>query len=133
MQHVGEPQRSLGELFSELANETSTLVKKEVELATTEMTMKAKVAAVDGGVVGLGVGVAAAGALAIFAGVILFLGTYVMPLWAAALAMGAFAALAGVAIAYVAVRSLKRMDKAPRQTLRTLQENKQWLRMQAAR
>ena len=34
--------RSLGELLSELSRETGQLVRKEVELATTEMTAKAQ-------------------------------------------------------------------------------------------
>ena len=33
--------RSIGDLLAELSRETSELVKKEVELATTEMTAKA--------------------------------------------------------------------------------------------
>jgi hypothetical protein len=34
----GRDDRSLGELFSELSREMGTLVRKELELATTEMT-----------------------------------------------------------------------------------------------
>jgi len=41
--------RSLGELFTELSRETAQLVRKEVELATTEMTSKAKSAATGAG------------------------------------------------------------------------------------
>jgi hypothetical protein len=37
--------RSLGELFSELARETRQLVRQEFELATTEVSGKAKKAA----------------------------------------------------------------------------------------
>ena len=37
-------ERSIGELFAELSRETSVLVRKEVELATTEMTAKVKTA-----------------------------------------------------------------------------------------
>ena len=40
--------RSLGELFSELAQETSTLVRQEVNLAKTEMTQKASRAGKQG-------------------------------------------------------------------------------------
>ena len=36
-------ERSLGDLFSELAAETSTLVKQEVALAQTELIQKATV------------------------------------------------------------------------------------------
>ena len=40
-----QDERSLGELFAELSRETGVLVRKEVELATTEMTAKARTAA----------------------------------------------------------------------------------------
>ena len=35
------PERSIGELFGELASETGTLVRQEVQLATTEIGQKA--------------------------------------------------------------------------------------------
>src|SRR5688572_15729895 len=37
-----EDDRSIGELFSELSRETAQLVRKEIELASTEMSVKAK-------------------------------------------------------------------------------------------
>jgi Putative Actinobacterial Holin-X, holin superfamily III len=50
----GRDDRSLGELFSELAQETSTLVRQEVTLAKIELTHKASTA-------GRHVGILAAG------------------------------------------------------------------------
>ena len=38
---AGRDDRSLGELFAELAQETSTLVRQEVELARVELSQKA--------------------------------------------------------------------------------------------
>ena len=40
-QQMVKEERSLGELFSELASETGTLVRQEVALAQAEMTKKA--------------------------------------------------------------------------------------------
>ncbi len=40
-QEITKEERSLGDLFSELATETSTLVKQEVALVQTELTLKA--------------------------------------------------------------------------------------------
>ena len=65
--------RSIGDLFSELSRETSQLVKKEVELATTEMTAKARKA-------GGHVGVAAAGGALAHAGLLVFLAALVLAL-----------------------------------------------------
>ena len=39
--------RSLGELMSELSRETGTLVRKEIELATTEMSARLREAGVQ--------------------------------------------------------------------------------------
>ena len=41
--------RSLGDLFAELSRETSQLVRKEMQLATAEMTAKAKTGAAQAG------------------------------------------------------------------------------------
>ncbi len=57
-QQLVKEERSLGDLFSELATETSTLVRQEVALAQTELTQKATVVGKDVGflVVGGAVG-----------------------------------------------------------------------------
>ena len=49
-----QDERSLGELFAELSRETGVLIRKEVELATTEMTAKARTAAAHAGTIGAG-------------------------------------------------------------------------------
>ena len=46
--------RSLGELFAELSRETGVLVRKEVELATTEMSAKLKSAGGHAGIIAAG-------------------------------------------------------------------------------
>jgi formylmethanofuran dehydrogenase subunit B len=40
-QPMTRDERSIGDLFSELANETGTLIRQEVSLAQAEMTKKA--------------------------------------------------------------------------------------------
>ena len=129
---VGEQQRPLGELFAELVSETGTLVSKEVELAKTEMTAKASHAAKDVAVIGAGGAVALLGAFGLLAALILGLGT-VMPLWLSALLVGAVLSGIGAAVAMGALQQLKHIDPVPRQTVRTLQEDKQWLREQVSR
>jgi hypothetical protein len=130
---AGAPEpRPLGELFSELAQETGTLVRKEVELARVEMTAKASVALKEIAFVAVGGAVAFAGGLALLAAVILGLGTLI-PIWLAALIVGVLVAGLGGALALGGVSALKRTDLAPRQTIQTLKENQQWVREQAAR
>ncbi len=124
--------RPLGELFSELASETGTLVKKEVELAKVEMASKAKAAGRDAAVVAGGGIAAFIGVMALVAALILALGT-VIPLWASALIVGLVVCAGGGVLAAMGMRAFKQIDPAPRETIRTLEEDKRWLREQLSR
>jgi hypothetical protein len=62
----GSDNRSLGDLLAELSRETGQLVRKELELATTELTAKARKAGVQ-------IGIAAAGGALVHAGVLVLL------------------------------------------------------------
>jgi xanthine/uracil permease len=121
--------RSLGELFSELAQETSTLVRQEVNLAKTEMSQKASRAGKHIGILAAGGAVAYAGLLAILAAVIVLLDN-VMPLWLSALLVGLVAAVVGYLLVRRALDALKREDFAPRETMETLKEDQQWAKEQ---
>lgn len=125
-------QRSLGELFKELAADTGVLVRKEVELVTTEMTGKAKVAAKDSALIAGGAVAAYFASFLLLAALVLALGT-VMPLWASALIVGVLLAAGAATLAVVGVQKLKRVDPKPRETIRTFKENRLWLREQMSR
>ena len=125
----GRDGRSLGELFSELAQETSTLVRQEVDLAKTEMGEKASRVGKDVGFLAAGGAVAYAGLLAILAGVIVVLDTF-LPLWLAALLVGLVVAAVGYFLVKKGLDALKREDVAPRQTIETLKEDGQWIKDQ---
>ena len=128
----GRDDRSLGELFSELAQETTTLVRQEVSLATTEMTQKASRAGRHIGVLAAGGAVAYAGLLAILAGIIVLLNN-VMPLWLSALLVGIVVAVVGYVLVRRALDALKREDFTPRETMETLKEDQQWAKDQTDR
>ena len=125
----GKDDRSLGELFSELAQETSTLVRQEVQLAKTEMGQKASRLGKDVGFLAVGGAVAYAGLLAIIAGVIGLLGQ-VIPMWLSALLVGLVVAGVGYFLLRRGLEALKREDLAPRQTIETLKEDRQWAKDQ---
>jgi Putative Actinobacterial Holin-X, holin superfamily III len=125
----GRDDRSLGELFSELAQETTTLVRHEVSLAKAEMGEKASRAGKHVGFLAAGGAVAYAGLLAILAGVIILLNA-VMPLWVAALLVGLVVAAVGYFLVRRGLDALKREDFAPRQTMETLKEDQQWAKDQ---
>lgn len=127
---VGEP--SLGALFGDLAKQTGTLVRKEIELAKVEMTEKAadagkKIAFVAGG----GIACALAG-LVLLAALILGLANF-MPLWASALLVGLVMAVVGIGVVSWGVSALKKFDPVPRATIQTVKETKLWAEQQMAR
>jgi hypothetical protein len=124
--------RSVGELVRSLATDTGILVKKEVALAKTEMVEKTKTAAKNGALVAGGAVLAYFASLALLATVVLALGR-IMPLWAAALLVGVVLAIGAAGLAAIGVSKLKRVEAAPRETIRTLKENKLWLREQMSR
>ena len=129
MQGGGRDDRSLGELFAELAQETSTLVRQEMNLAKTEMSQKASRAGKHVGALAAGGAVAYAGLLAILAGLIVLLDE-VMPLWLSAFLVGVVVALVGYLLVRRGLDALKREDLAPRETIETLKEDKEWAKDQ---
>jgi drug/metabolite transporter (DMT)-like permease len=118
--------RSLGELFSELSRETSALIKKEVELAKTEMSTKLTTAGTHAGTVAAGGALAHAGLLVLLAAIVLILAELGMAAWLSALIV----ALAVIGVGYLLVnRGLSRLratNVAPVQTMESLKENATW-------
>lgn len=125
----GRDERSLGELFSTLAQDTSTLVRQEMMLAKTEMSQKASRAGKDVGFLAAGGAVAYAGLLAILAGAIILLGQ-VIPMWLSAILVGLVVAGVGYFLVRKGLDALKREDLTPRQTIETLKEDQQWAKDQ---
>ncbi len=117
--------RSIGELFGDLARELGTLVRQEIQLAKVEMSEKAAQAGKDAGMVAAGGTLAHAGLLAVIAGIILAIGTLI-PLWVSALLVGVVVLAIGAVLSMNRLRAMKRIDPAPRQTIETLKENARW-------
>ena len=122
-------ERSLGELFSELAQDTSTLVRQEMTLAKTEMSQKASRVGKDVGFLAAGGAVAYAGLLAVLAGIIVLLGQ-IIPMWLSALLVGLVVAGVGYFLVRKGLEALKREELAPRQTIETIKEDGQWAKDQ---
>jgi uncharacterized membrane protein YqjE len=119
-------ERPVGELLKQLANETTTLVKQELELAKAEMREKAGKAGPGVGMWGAAgvTGLLALGSLTAF--LILALDG-AMPNWLAALIVGlVYAAIAG----FLYLRGKQKVEEAgspvPEQTIETLKEDVQW-------
>lgn len=130
-QPITKDDRSIGDLFSELANETGTLIRQEVALATAEMTKKATDAGKNAASIAIGGFVGYAAFLALMAAIVALL-SYAMPMWLSALIV---AIVVGAISAYMvtsALAKLKKADLAPRETVTTLKEDAQWLKKQVS-
>jgi hypothetical protein len=123
-------ERSLGDLFAELTRETSTLVRKEVELAKTELGQKASKAGKNIGFLAIGGAVAYAGALALIGAVILLLAQALDSLWLSALLVGLLVAGVGAFLIQKGLAALRTVDLMPHKTLETLKEDKEWAKDQ---
>jgi tetrahydromethanopterin S-methyltransferase subunit G len=124
--------RSLGDLFAELARETSTLVRQEVQLARGELSQQATRVGRDIGALLVGGAVVYAGLLAIIAALILLLADLGLDWWLAALLVGVVVGGVGAALVARAVAALKRVDLVPRQTIDTLREDQEWVKEQTS-
>ena len=120
-------ERSVSDLLKQLSQETSTLVKQELDLAKAEMTEKGKSAGLGAGFLGGGAlfGLGAFGALT--ACFIALLATLVDHTWLAALIVAVvYGAIAGI----LAMRGKNKLQEAgppvPEQTVETLKEDAQW-------
>ena len=120
--------RSLGELFAELVQELTTLVRQELNLAKTEMSQKAARVGMHVGFLAAGGAVAYAGLLAIIAGIIILLAQVGLPWWVSAMLVGAVVAGLGAFLVMRGLNALKNEDLAPRQTMETLESLKEDIR-----
>ncbi len=124
-------ERPVGELLRDLSQQTTTLVRQELELAKAELAQKGKQAGVGAGLLtGAGVvGLVAFGSLT--ACFIALLAT-AMSTWLAALIVAVvYAAVAG-ALALVGKSRVKQATPAaPEQTIETMKEDVQWAKSQA--
>lgn len=122
-------ERSLGELFSELSRQTSTLIRQEIALAKAEMKQKGAEAGKDIGMMVAGGALAYAGLLALIAAVVIVLAE-VMAWWLAALLVGLVVAGIGGLLAQRGLAALKQSGIAPEQTIETLKEDTEWAKRQ---
>jgi putative superfamily III holin-X len=125
-------ERSMGELLRSIGTETSTLIRKEIELGKQEVMesimarLMAAAAGIVAGVIGLFVlaflGLAAAAAL----------DNWVRP-WASRLIVAGVYLLIAAAAGLFAMQRIKKPPIAPKQTVRTVKEDVEWAKAQLKR
>jgi len=126
-QQLVREERSLGELFTELAGEMSTLVRQEVALAQTEVTVTASKAGKSIGSLVVGGAVAYLGLISITAAVVLGLSHFI-PAWAAALAVGVVILVGSYALISSALANLMALDPVPNRAIESIKEDAKWLK-----
>lgn len=125
-----QDDRSLGELFGDLARDTGLLVRQEVELAKAELTRSATRVGKDIGFLVAGGAVAYAGFLGILAAIAVGLGQLGVPWWLATLLVGLVVAGVGGLLVQRGLAALRREDLAPQRTIETIKEDVAWAKAQ---
>ena len=122
---VDARERPIGELVKDLSQQTSTLVRKEIELARAELTEKGKVAGKGAGMLA---GAAVAGLLALGAltAALIALLDKAMATWVAALIVMVLWAIVAAVLAKAGQGALKRATPPAPQTVDTVKEDIQW-------
>ena len=135
MPPVVQEERSIGQLLKELRDETTSLLRQEVDLAKTEMSEKASRFGSNLGSLAMGGAVLFLGTLALLAAVIYGLTSLLdqfmsvgVAIWLAPLLVGLVLAGIGYSLTKKALDTLRQESLAPRKTTQSLQENKEWLK-----
>jgi uncharacterized membrane protein YqjE len=122
-------ERPIGELLKDLADQTTTLVKQEIDLAKAELTLKGKQAGRGAGLLAGAAVVALLAAGALTALLIIVLDEF-LPLWAAALIVTVLWALVALVLANAGRAALKQATPPAPQTVETVKEDIQWAKTQ---
>jgi hypothetical protein len=120
-------ERSLGDLFADLSQQTSLLIRQEVQLARTELSQKATQAGRAGARLGAAGVLLNAALLSFTATIVLLLVQLGLDAWAAA----GLTAVLMAAVGYVLMRSglsQLRQPMLPVETIESVKETAQWLK-----
>ncbi len=126
--HLTQPSReSFGELLSELAVHSAGLVQDEFTLARQEISEKLQSYKAAFLLLAVGGMVSLVAVMSLCAAFILWLGTQIEP-WLAALVTGVGLVVVGAIILLIARSEFAQLNLKPEKTIRTLEENKEWLK-----
>lgn len=123
-------ERSLGDLFSELSQGLTALLRGEVALAKAEMSQKLSRAAKDAVFLIVGGVLAFGGYLALIATLIIVLTFLGVPLWLSALIVTVVLFIAGYAFVQKGLSDLKKVNPVPEKTIESVKEDAQWAKEQ---
>ena len=118
--------QSFGELFKQLSQQTSTLVRQEVELARTALKEKGRSAGPGAGMMGAG-GLLGLGAFGALTAMLIVLLDLWVDAWLACLIVTAVYAVVGAILVMAGKRRVQAVGPpVPEQTIETLKEDVRW-------
>jgi len=123
----GMPRESFGQLLSELANHSAALVRDEMALAKQELRESVRSLRQGVTMVAIGALVGLIALAALSAAAVIGL-THFMAAGYAALIVGFVLAVLSGGAALSGINRLKQTTLTPEQTIKTLEENGQWLK-----
>ena len=125
---VPRMDRSLGELFSDLSQQTADLIKQEMRLAKTEIGEKLSDVGRHAMMIGASIAFGLAAVIAVAAAIALFLVDLGVQPWGAAIITAAVMGLAAYTLAQSGISALRKKSIAPVETIHSLKETTQWLK-----
>ena len=130
---VPRMDRSLGELFSDLSQQTAELIRQEMRLAKTELSAKAADVGRHAMMIGAGVVFALTAVITLAAALTLVLIEVGIVPWLAAVITAVAMGATGFMLAQAGITALKTKSIAPVETMHSLKETTQWLKNPSTR
>jgi putative copper export protein len=125
---VPRMDRSLGELFSDLSQQTADLIRQEMRLAKAELSEKLADVGKHAMMIGAAVAFGVAAVVAVTAAVALLLIELGVTPWLAAVITAALMGGTAFLLAQSGVTALRKKTIAPVETMHSLKETTQWLK-----
>ena len=125
---VPRMDRSLGELFSDLSQQTAELIRQEMRLAKAELSDKLSDVGKHVAMIAAAAVFGLAALMAVTAGIVLLLIEVGVVPWLAAVITAAVMGLTAFLLAQSGIAALRKKSIAPVETMHSLKETTQWLK-----
>jgi hypothetical protein len=125
--------RSLGELFSDLSQQTADLIRQEMRLAKTELSENLSGVGRHAAMIGVGAAFGLVAVMAVAAAIALVLIELGVAPWLSAVITAALMALTAYQLAQSGLSALRSRNIAPVETMHSLKETTQWLKNPSTR
>jgi len=120
--------RSIGELFSDLSQQTADLIRQEMRLAKAELSEKLSDVGRHAAMIGAALAFGLAAVIAVAAAITLLLIEVGLAPWLAAVITAAVMGGVAFVLAQSGISALRKKTIAPVETMHSLKETTQWLK-----